>query len=98
MEREKVDGRGRFNHGGKEAMNIQKNRKAVNESFEQLTIQEMNAQTQTEKDIIHLKKMILNISPYSRYWRWGYVGSLRRAIKALEKVRSMQENAEEKKI
>lgn len=57
----------------------------MKETAEQLIIQEMNAQTQNEKDIIHLKQIILEIRPYSRWWRWGYVGSLRRAIKALEK-------------
>ncbi len=49
-----------------------------------LILQEEKATTQTEKDIIHLKMIILDIAPYSRWWRWGYVGSLRRAIKALE--------------
>ena len=58
----------------------------MKETDEQLIIQEMNAKTQTEKDIIRLKRIILDIRPYSRWWRWGYVGSLRRAIKALEKV------------
>lgn len=57
----------------------------MKETSEKLIIQEMNAQTQNEKDIIHLKQIILEIRPYSRWWRWGYVGSLRRAIKALEK-------------
>lgn len=50
-----------------------------------LILQEEKATTQTEVDIIHLKKIILDIKPYSRWWRWGYVGSLRRAIKALER-------------
>lgn len=51
-----------------------------------LIIAEEFAATQREKDIIHLKKLILNITPYSRWWRWGFVGSLKRAIKALERV------------
>ena len=51
-----------------------------------LILQEEKATTQTEKDIIHLKMIILDIAPYSRWWRWGYVGSLRRAIKALERA------------
>jgi hypothetical protein len=50
-----------------------------------LIAQEEKATTQTEVDIIRLKKIILSIKPYSRWWRWGYVGSLRRAIKALER-------------
>lgn len=50
-----------------------------------LILQEEKATTQVERDIIHLKRIILDIKPYSRWWRWGYVGSLRRAIKALER-------------
>lgn len=56
------------------------------EKKEDLIIAEMKAETQLEKDIIHLKMMIMDIRPYSRYWRWGYIGSLKRAIKALEKT------------
>lgn len=56
------------------------------ETAEQLILAEMNATTQREKDIIHLKQIILSIRPYSRWWRWGYIGSLRRAVKALEKM------------
>lgn len=55
------------------------------ETAEQLILAEMNATTQREKDIIHLRQIILSIRPYSRWWRWGYVGSLRRAIRAMEK-------------
>ena len=51
----------------------------------ELIIAEENARTQLEKDIIHLKQIALSIKPYSRWWRWGYIGSLNRAIKALEK-------------
>ena len=54
------------------------------ETHEQLIIQEINAKTQAEKDIIHLKQIVLDIRPYSKWWRWGYIGSLRRSIKALE--------------
>ena len=56
------------------------------ETAEQLILAEMSATTQRDKDIIHLKQIILSIRPYSRWWRWGYIGSLRRAIKALEKL------------
>ena len=66
-------------------MNVKPDRKGVAEGKYALILQEEKATTQTEKDIIHLKKMILDIAPYSRWWRWGYVGSLRRAIKALER-------------
>ena len=45
---------------------------------------EMKAETQLEKDIIHLKQMALDIKPYSNWWRCGYLGSLRRAIKLME--------------
>lgn len=54
------------------------------EEKERLIIAEENATTQREKDIIHLKKMALDIKPYSTWWRWGYLGSLRRAIKLME--------------
>lgn len=56
------------------------------ETAEQLILAEMNASNQREKDIIHLKMIILSIRPYSRWWRRGYIGSLRRAIRALEKM------------
>lgn len=52
----------------------------------QLIIAEENATTQLEIDIIHLKRIELSIEPYSRWWRWGYLGSVRRARKALEKM------------
>lgn len=51
---------------------------------DQLILAEMKATTQLEKDIIHLKQIAESIKPYSRWWRWGYLGSLRRAIKVLE--------------
>ena len=51
----------------------------------QLIIAEEKATTQAEKDIIHMKRIELSIIPYSRWWRWGYLGSVRRARKALEK-------------
>lgn len=66
-------------------MYTKRNGKSAADEKIALIFQEEKATTQAEKDIIHLKKMILDIAPYSRYWRWGYVGSLRRAIKALEK-------------
>ena len=58
----------------------------TSETAEQLILAEMNASTQLEKDIIHLKQIALSIRPYSRWWRWGYLGSLRRAIKIMEKA------------
>lgn len=61
-------------------------RRKANTEMAKLIIAEEFAVTQCEKDIIRIKKLILNITPYSRFWRWGYVGSLKRAIKALEKV------------
>jgi hypothetical protein len=66
-------------------MNVKPDRKGVAEEKYALILQKEKATTQTEKDIIHLKMMILDIAPYSRWWRWGYVGSLRRAVKALER-------------
>lgn len=52
---------------------------------EQLILAEMKAKTQKEKDIIHLKQIELSIMPYSRWWRWGYLSSIRRARRALER-------------
>lgn len=52
---------------------------------EQLILDEMKATTQIEKDIIRLKLIELSIYPYSRWWRWGYITSVRRARKALER-------------
>ena len=40
--------------------------------------------TQKEKDIFNLKSMLYNIKHGSRYYRWGYVATLKRAIKRLE--------------
>lgn len=54
---------------------------------ERLIWAEMKAETQLERDIIHLKKMALDIKPYSNWWRCGYLGSLRRAIKLMEEKR-----------
>ena len=53
----------------------------------QLIIAEEKATTQMEKDIIHLKRIELSIMPGSRWYRWGYLGSVRRARKALEKMK-----------
>ena len=53
--------------------------------MEKLILQEMKAKTRIEKDIIRLKKIELSIEPGSRWYRWGYLGSIRRARKALEK-------------
>lgn len=58
----------------------------------QLIIAEENATTQAEKDIIHLKRIEMSIIPYSRWWRWGYLGSVRRARKALEKQMEVRED------
>jgi len=52
----------------------------------QLIIAEEKATTQAEKDIIHLKRIELSIEPGSRWYRWGYLGSVRRARKALERM------------
>ena len=51
-----------------------------------LILAETKAASQAEKDIIHLKQIALSIRPYSRWWRWGYLGSLRRAIKTMERM------------
>ena len=57
-----------------------------NDEAIRLILAEEKATTQAEKDIIHLKQIALSIRPYSRWWRWGYLGSLRRAIKTMERM------------
>lgn len=52
-----------------------------------LILAEEKATTQMEKDIIHLRRIELSIEPGSRWYRWGYLGSVRRARKALERER-----------
>lgn len=59
---------------------------------EQLILAEMKAETQTEKDIIHLKYIELSIMPYSRWWRFGYLSSVRRARRALEREAKNEKN------
>lgn len=51
-----------------------------------LILAEEKATTQLERDIIHLKRIELSIAPGSRWYRWGYLGSVRRARKALERM------------
>lgn len=58
----------------------------ISEARCKLILEEEKATTQRQKDIIHLKQIELSIKPYSRWWRWGYLGSVRRARKALEKA------------
>lgn len=53
--------------------------------IERLIMAEEKATTRIEKDIIHLKQIELSITPYSRWWRWGYLSSVRRARRALER-------------
>ena len=59
-------------------------RRRRKETMDELIFQEMTVKTQREKDIIHLKMIAHSIRPYSAWWRWGFLGSVRRAIKALE--------------
>ena len=40
--------------------------------------------TQIEYTIEHLEQIIQSIQPYSKWWRWGYIKSLRLAIKMLK--------------
>lgn len=42
---------------------------------------------QIDKDIIRLEIMECDIAPYSSYYRWGMIRTLRRARKALEKMK-----------
>lgn len=62
----------------------------------ELILAEEKATSQCEKDIIHLKRIALSIQPYSRWWRWGYLGSVRRAIKALERENAGDQTKEVK--
>ena len=48
--------------------------------------------SRTEKDIITLRIMELDIMPDSRAWRWGYKGVLKRSRKALEKQLEVEKN------
>ena len=61
----------------------------------QLIIAEEKATTQLEKDLIHLKRIELSIEPGSRWWRWGYLGSVRRARRALEREAKRREGNRE---
>lgn len=52
----------------------------------------------TEKAIIDLEMIICSISPYGRWWRRGYIKSLRMAIQALkdnEHLKVERDNYEE---
>lgn len=40
--------------------------------------------TDIDKAILDLELIICDIGPYSRYWRYGYIRSLRLAIAALK--------------
>ena len=57
-------------------------RKQLDKQWELLS---QKPKTQKEKDINNLKYMLYDIRPYSKYWRWGMCGSLKRAIELLEK-------------
>lgn len=48
--------------------------------------------TRKEIDLIVLELMELEIQPYSRYWRWGYRGVLKRAREALAKGKDYDTN------
>ena len=39
---------------------------------------------QLAKDIENLRYIEKSIQPYSRWWRWGFLSSIRRAIKIME--------------
>lgn len=63
-------------------MDIRKYRlKQLDRSIELLA---MKPNSDVEKAIIDLEQIICDIRPYSRWWRWGYVKSLKLAIKALK--------------
>jgi hypothetical protein len=46
-----------------------------------------NPITDIDKAINDLEMIITGIEPYSRWWRWGYIKSLRLAIKTLKKYK-----------
>jgi len=56
-----------------------KNNKAMSELLRQGIPKD-----QKEKDIFHLKCILYGIGYQSRWYRWGYISTLRRAIKAME--------------
>lgn len=37
-----------------------------------------------EQDIENMKRIEKCIQPYSKWWRWGFLSSVRRAIKIME--------------
>lgn len=37
-----------------------------------------------EQDIENLKRIEQGIQPYSKWWRWGFLSSVRRAIRIME--------------
>ena len=37
-----------------------------------------------EQDIENMKQIEKCIQPYSKWWRWGFLSSVRRAIKIME--------------
>jgi len=53
----------------------------------QKTIDEVRA-PHPDKDIHNLRLILYSIQPYSKWWRWGFIRSLKRAIQALEKENS----------
>ena len=42
---------------------------------------------QIDQDIIRLEIMECDITPYSNYYRWDMIGTLRRVRKSLEKMK-----------
>lgn len=52
---------------------------------EMMEIQKTRCLTQIEEDIYNLEFILCDITPYSRYWRYGYISTLKRAISLLKK-------------
>ena len=68
-------------------------RKYNNKRFERQSelISEVENNPDYDKDLYNLEMMLLNISPYSKAWRWGYIKSLKRAIKLIKQDNQRKE-------
>lgn len=52
---------------------------------EELKLIEEAMEGKVDSDVYNLKMILLSIKPYSKWWKEGYIKSLKRAIKLVEK-------------
>ena len=45
-----------------------------------------------DPDLYNLEMILLSIKPHSKWWRWGYMKSLKRAIKLIKKDNKYRNN------